>query len=120
VQTREHGSNIFERFREKPKGKKCEGMKGVIAEEETLLPEEPQADPTVLDAASIACVERAEHYEVATTERCNPMRGHSEPTKPPSCFRLSTWRPSPCQLIHVPLKAFKFGRLPDLGEPDGH
>ena len=38
-------SNIFERFPEKPKAKKCEGMKGIIAEEETLLPEEPTSRP---------------------------------------------------------------------------
>jgi ferritin-like metal-binding protein YciE len=68
-QTREHVARlerVFERFREKPKGKKCDGMKGIIAEAEKLLAEEPKADPSVLDAALIACAQRAEHYEIAT------------------------------------------------------
>jgi ferritin-like metal-binding protein YciE len=68
-QTRQHVARlerVFQRFREKSKGKKCEGMKGMIAEAETLLAEAPKADPSVLDAALIACAQRAEHYEIAT------------------------------------------------------
>jgi ferritin-like metal-binding protein YciE len=68
-QTREHAARlerVFERFREKPKGKTCDGMKGIIAEAEKLLAEEPKADPSVFDAALIACAQRAEHYEIAT------------------------------------------------------
>ena len=68
-QTREHVARlerVFGRFREKPKGKPCDGMKGIIAEAEKLLAEEPKADPSILDAALIASAQRAEHYEIAT------------------------------------------------------
>jgi ferritin-like metal-binding protein YciE len=68
-QTREHVARLeraFEQLGEKPKGKPCDGMKGIVAEAEKLLAEEPKADPSVMDAALIACAQRAEHYEIAT------------------------------------------------------
>ena len=46
------------------KGKKCEGMAGLIEEGRKLLEED--ADPAVLDAALIAAAQKVEHYEIAS------------------------------------------------------
>jgi ferritin-like metal-binding protein YciE len=45
------------------KGKKCEGMAGLL--EEGRLTMELDADPPVLDAALIAAAQKVEHYEIA-------------------------------------------------------
>lgn len=47
-----------------PKGRKCEGMAGIIAEGQKTI-EEP-AEPDVLDAALIAAAQKVEHYEIAS------------------------------------------------------
>ena len=57
---------IFAKLDMKPTGKSCEGMKGILAEAQQLLKEEPKADPSVLDAALIAAAQRVEHYEIAS------------------------------------------------------
>ncbi|MGE5749198.1 MAG: ferritin-like domain-containing protein, partial [Gemmatimonas sp.] len=46
-----------------PKGKKCEGMEGLIKEAKSLIQERPDAD--VLDAGLIAAAQHVEHYEMA-------------------------------------------------------
>ena len=43
-----------------PKGKKCEGMEGLIKEAKSLIQERPDAD--VLDAGLIAAAHYVEHY----------------------------------------------------------
>ena len=48
---------------EKPGGKKCKGMEGLIEEGRELLEED--ADPDVRDAALIGAAQRVEHYEIA-------------------------------------------------------
>jgi ferritin-like metal-binding protein YciE len=45
------------------KGRKCEGMAGVIAEGQKTIAE--KAAPEVLDAALIAAAQKVEHYEIA-------------------------------------------------------
>ena len=45
------------------KGKKCEGMAGLIEEGKKMLEED--AEPEVLDAALIAAAQKVEHYEIA-------------------------------------------------------
>ncbi|HEU4587333.1 MAG TPA: ferritin-like domain-containing protein [Gemmatimonadales bacterium] len=45
------------------KGRKCEGMAGVIAEGQKTIAEKPA--PEVLDAALIAAAQKVEHYEIA-------------------------------------------------------
>ena len=47
------------------KGKTCAAMQGLIEEAKEVL-EEEDIDPTVLDAALIACAQKVEHYEIAT------------------------------------------------------
>jgi ferritin-like metal-binding protein YciE len=54
---------IFDDLGEKPTGKKCKGMEGLIEEGEEVLEED--ADPDVRDAALIAAAQRVEHYEIA-------------------------------------------------------
>jgi ferritin-like metal-binding protein YciE len=54
---------IFEQFEESPKGKTCEGMKGLLKEGDERAGEEGDAD--VLDAGLIAAAQRVEHYEIA-------------------------------------------------------
>ncbi|MGC1424202.1 MAG: ferritin-like domain-containing protein [Terracidiphilus sp.] len=46
-----------------PKGKSCEGMKGVLDEGSSVLHETAEGD--VRDAALIAAAQRVEHYEMA-------------------------------------------------------
>lgn len=65
-QTRGHAQRleqIFERLGEKPKGKKCKGMEGVIKEGSEVLDEDMQEDTK--DAAIIGAAQRVEHYEIA-------------------------------------------------------
>ena len=46
------------------KGKKCEGMAGLIEEGNKMMAED--ADPSVLDAALISAAQKVEHYEIAS------------------------------------------------------
>jgi ferritin-like metal-binding protein YciE len=46
------------------KGKKCEGMAGLIEEGKKIMEED--ADSAVLDAALIAAAQKVEHYEIAS------------------------------------------------------
>ena len=65
-QTREQVARlerIFEDLDEKPTGKFCKGMEGLIAEANELLGED--AEPDVLDAGLIASAQHVEHYEMA-------------------------------------------------------
>lgn len=54
---------IFGMIDEKPRGKKCVGMEGLIKEGSELLKE--KADDAVKDAGIIAAAQRVEHYEIA-------------------------------------------------------
>ena len=46
------------------KGKKCEGMAGLIEEGRKVM--EADAEPAVMDAALIAAAQKVEHYEIAS------------------------------------------------------
>lgn len=54
---------LFSRFQEKPQGKKCKGMEGLLKEGEDMLKED--MDSEVKDAAIIAVCQKIEHYEIA-------------------------------------------------------
>jgi len=54
---------IFEELEEKPTGKTCKGMKGLIEEGEEVI--DKNGDEAVLDAALIGAAQRVEHYEMA-------------------------------------------------------
>jgi ferritin-like metal-binding protein YciE len=54
---------IFKQLKESPKGKTCEGMKGLLKEGEERMKEGGEED--VLDAGLIAAAQRVEHYEIA-------------------------------------------------------
>src|SRR5207248_1816469 len=54
---------IFKELGEKPSGKTCKAMEGLVAEGEELIHEKP--DPSVLDAGLISAAQRVEHYEIA-------------------------------------------------------
>jgi ferritin-like metal-binding protein YciE len=54
---------IFELLGEKPRGKTCEAMKGLVAEGQEVMSEE--ATDEVKDAALIAAAQKVEHYEIA-------------------------------------------------------
>lgn len=65
-QTRGHVERLKEIFTsmdEKPSGKKCAGMMGLLKEGEELLEED--FDGETLDAAIISAAQRVEHYEIA-------------------------------------------------------
>ncbi len=54
---------IFETLGEKPKGKTCKAMEGLVEEGSELMKED--IEPAVLDAGLIAAAQRVEHYEMA-------------------------------------------------------
>jgi ferritin-like metal-binding protein YciE len=65
-ETREHVARletIFKDLEEKPSGKHCKGMEGLIEEGKEML--EEKADPDVRDAGLIGAAQRVEHYEMA-------------------------------------------------------
>ncbi|HYY12993.1 MAG TPA: ferritin-like domain-containing protein [Chthoniobacterales bacterium] len=66
-QTKEHVERLEQIFRdldEKPKGKTCQGMKGLVEEGSEILDED--GEESVLDAGIIAAAQKIEHYEIAT------------------------------------------------------
>lgn len=81
-QTQEHVSRleqIFETLGASPKGKKCKGMEGLLAEAVEML--EQEGDAQVKDAGIIASAQRLEHYEIAaygSTLAFATLMGHSE------------------------------------------
>ena len=54
---------IFKGMGEKPTGKVCKAMKGLIEEGKEIIEED--GDDSVLDAALIGAAQRVEHYEIA-------------------------------------------------------
>lgn len=65
-QTAEHVSRleqIFEMLREKPTGKKCLGMEGLVKEGSETMRED--YEDAVMDAALIGAAQRVGHYEIA-------------------------------------------------------
>lgn len=54
---------IFEMLREKPTGKKCLGMEGLVKEGSETMRED--YEDAVMDAALIGAAQRVEHYEIA-------------------------------------------------------
>lgn len=66
-ETREHVERLEEIFKaldEKPTGKTCKAMKGLIEEGSEILKED--GEDSVLDAGIIAAAQKIEHYEIAT------------------------------------------------------
>ena len=66
AQTREQArrlARICKAMDKSPKGKKCEGMEGLIKEAKGLIREKPDRD--VLDAGLISAAQHVEHYEMA-------------------------------------------------------
>jgi ferritin-like metal-binding protein YciE len=69
--TRQHAKRlerICKELGEKPTGKKCVGMEGLIKEAKELLKEKPE--PDVLDAGLISAAQHVEHYEMAGSGTC--------------------------------------------------
>jgi ferritin-like metal-binding protein YciE len=65
-QTRGHVDRlkeIFDNMDEKPTGKKCAGMIGILKEGEELMDEDYEG--AAMDAALISAAQRVEHYEIA-------------------------------------------------------
>jgi ferritin-like metal-binding protein YciE len=65
-ETREHVAKleqVFELLGEKPKGKHCDGIAGIVEEGKAIMEEDFEAE--TMDACLIAGGQRAEHYEMA-------------------------------------------------------
>jgi ferritin-like metal-binding protein YciE len=65
-QTRGHVrrlEEIFDALNEKPTGKKCAGMQGLVKEGEEIMDEDFEGQ--VMDTALISAAQRVEHYEIA-------------------------------------------------------
>jgi ferritin-like metal-binding protein YciE len=61
---------IFQKLGERPEASKCEGIKGIIKEGESMIKQDKSifrsnVDDDVLDAALIAAAQRVEHYEIS-------------------------------------------------------
>jgi ferritin-like metal-binding protein YciE len=54
---------VFEELDEKPKGKTCRAMKGLVEEGSEILQQD--GDESVLDAGIIVAAQKVEHYEIA-------------------------------------------------------
>jgi ferritin-like metal-binding protein YciE len=54
---------IFEQLGQKPGGKTCKAMKGLVEEGAEMMDED--AEPQIMDAGLIAAAQRVEHYEMA-------------------------------------------------------
>jgi ferritin-like metal-binding protein YciE len=54
---------VFQTIGEKPRGKKCDGMMGILEEGRTMMEE---LEGIVLDAALISGAQKVEHYEIAS------------------------------------------------------
>ena len=54
---------VFKAIGEKPQGKTCEGMQGLLKEGEKMIAEIPKSP--VLDAAIIGAAQKVEHYEIS-------------------------------------------------------
>ncbi|HEX6106849.1 MAG TPA: ferritin-like domain-containing protein [Gemmatimonadales bacterium] len=54
---------VFKELGQTPRGKKCEGMAGLVEEGKNIMEED--GEPAVIDAALIAAAQRVEHYEIA-------------------------------------------------------
>jgi ferritin-like metal-binding protein YciE len=70
-QTREHVKRlerICRELDEKPTGKKCVGMEGLLEEGKELIKEKPEKE--VLDAGLITAAQHVEHYEMAGYGTC--------------------------------------------------
>jgi ferritin-like metal-binding protein YciE len=70
---------IFEALNEKPTGKTCQAMEGLIKEGKETINE--NATPEVKDAALISAGQRVEHYEMAgygTVRTYADLMGHSD------------------------------------------
>ena len=55
---------VFEELEEKPKGKTCRAMKGLIEEGSEILQQE--GEESILDAGIIVAAQKVEHYEIAS------------------------------------------------------
>jgi ferritin-like metal-binding protein YciE len=55
---------VFAELDESPRGKKCKGMEGIIADGKELM--EENAEPEVMDAGLIGAAQHVEHYEIAS------------------------------------------------------
>ena len=64
---------VAEQLGGSPRGKKCMGMEGLVAEGKELITEKPEAD--VLDAGLIGAAQKVEHYEIAAY---GTARAHAE------------------------------------------
>jgi ferritin-like metal-binding protein YciE len=65
-QTREHAhrlEQIFAALGEKPTGKRCKGMQGLVDEGSEMIEEDFEGE--VKDAGLISAAQRVEHYEIA-------------------------------------------------------
>jgi ferritin-like metal-binding protein YciE len=54
---------VLSQMGEKPGGKKCHGMEGLLEENKEMMEED--AEPEVMDAGLIVGCQKAEHYEIA-------------------------------------------------------
>jgi len=75
-QTEEHVrrlEQVAERLEAKPRGRKCVGMEGLIAEGKELLKED--GNDRVIDAGLIGAAQKVEHYEMAAY---GTARAHAE------------------------------------------
>lgn len=60
----ERVEQIFSMLDKEPRGKKCEGMQGIIKEAQELMTEADEG--VMMDATIISAAQKAEHYEISS------------------------------------------------------
>lgn len=80
---------IFEQLEEKPSGKKCVAMEGLVKEGAETMGED-NADG-VMDAAIIGAAQRVEHYEIAAYGTAQAFAQLLGETSMSSCWN-KRWR----------------------------
>ena len=67
---------VFSKLNERPEGKTCEGLKGILKECDKLISR--QEPSLVEDAALIGALQKIEHYEIATYGTLTAFAKHLE------------------------------------------
>lgn len=71
---------VFASIDEKPEGKKCDGMAGILEEAKSVI-EDTNNDSMTRDAALIMGAQKAEHYEIATYGTLRVFAKHMKHTE---------------------------------------
>ena len=82
---------IFQELGEKPTGKKCKGMEGLVEEGDEMI-EEDELEGEALDAGLISAAQQVEHTRSRRMAAYSPMPIFSARAMPPNCWSRRSGR----------------------------